>query len=366
MVWVLLGCGPERVDEIRIGFLPTTHGQFREAGEAMVRAAELAIQQANDQGGVVIDGRPHRVTLVTESLSAVPEESARGVQTLVNHGNVAAIVGPSLSEIAVTAAAYANQSGVPMVSPGASHPDVTTDKPFVFRVVSVDPVQGRAMGKFAREDLGAVRAAVLFDVTQGYNRDIAAVFREAFEARGGTVVAFEAYTAGQEDFGAQLTTILLARPDVLYLPNYPDDVRRQVRQARIVGLEAILLGSGAWSLLVLDGGERFDGSYFSSNWNLDVDRSESRAFVEAYRDMFVQDPATLAALAYDAFGLILHALSETGSVDGDRLRVALQTLRGYPGVTGSISYEGSGDPIKPTMIISVQGGRPLFHKWIVQ
>ena len=207
---------------------------------------------------------------------------------------------------------------------------------------------------------------MLFDVTQGYNRDIAAVFREAFEARGGTVVAFEAYTAGQEDFGAQLTTILLARPDVLYLPNYPDDVRRQVRQARIVGLEAILLGSGAWSLLVLDGGERFDGSYFSSNWNLDVDRSESRAFVEAYRDMFVQDPATLAALAYDAFGLILHALSETGSVDGDRLRVALQTLRGYPGVTGSISYEGSGDPIKPTMILSVQGGRPLFHKWIVQ
>ena len=172
------------MDEVRIGFLPTTQGQFREAGEAMVRAAELAVQQANDGGGIVVDGRPHRVTLVTEVLPAVPEESARGVQTLMNHGNVDAIVGPSLSEIAVTAATYANQSGVPMVSPGASHPDVTADKPFVFRVVSVDPVQGRAMGKFAREDLRAARAAVLFDVTQGYNRDIAAVFRKEFEAQG--------------------------------------------------------------------------------------------------------------------------------------------------------------------------------------
>lgn len=363
---MLLGCGPERVDEIRIGFLPTTHGQFREAGEAMVRAAEIAIQQVNDAGGIVVDGRPHRVTLVTEALPAVPEESARGVQTLVNHGNVAAIVGPSLSEIAVTAATYANQSGVPMVSPGASHPDVTADKPFVFRVVSVDPVQARAMGTFAKEDLQAARAAVLFDVTEVYSRDIAAAFRKEFEARGGEVVAFEAYTTGREDFGAQLTTILLARPDVLYLPNYPDDVRRQVFQARTVGVDATFLGSGAWSLLVLDGAEHFDGTYFSSNWNLDIDRAESRAFVEAYREMFTQDPATLAALTYDAFGLILHALRETGSVDGDHLRVALQNVRGYPGVTGSISYEGSGDPIKATVILSVEGGRPLFHKWIVQ
>jgi branched-chain amino acid transport system substrate-binding protein len=363
---VLLGCGQERVDEVRIGFLPTTEGQFRESGEAMVRAAELALQQANDSGGIVVDGRSRRVTLVTESLPAVPEESARGVQTLVNHGNVVAIVGPSLSDIAVTAAVYANQARVPMVSPGASHPDVTADKPFVFRVTSADPVQPRAMGKFAREDLQASRAAVLFEVTQVYNRGIASVFREEFETRGGEVVAFEAYEAGREDFGAQLTTILLARPDVLYLPNYPDDVRRQVRQARLVGMEATLLGSGAWSLLVLDGADHFDGAYFSSSWNLDIDRSESRAFVETYRTTFAQDPATLAALTYDAFGLILSALRETGSVDGERLRVALQNMRGYPGVTGSISCEGSGNPVKATAILRVEGGRPRFHRWIAR
>lgn len=332
----------------------------------MVHAAELAVEQANAAGGIVVDGRPRRVTLVTELLSPVPEESARGVQTLVNQGNVVAIVGPSLSDLAVTAAVYANQSGVPMVSPGASHPDVTADKPFVFRVTSADPVQPRAMGKFAREDLQASRAAVLFEVTQVYSRDIASLFREEFESRGGEVVAFEAYASGREDFGAQLTTILLARPDVLYLPNYPDDVRRQVRQARMLGLEATLLGSGAWSLLVLDDAHHFDGAFFSSSWNKDVDRSESRVFVETYRTTFAQDPATLAALTYDAFGLIFSALRETGSVDGDELRVALQNLRGYSGVTGSISYEGSGDPVKATAILSIEGGRPRFHRWIMR
>ena len=40
----------------------------------------------------------------------------------------------------------------------------------------------------------------------------------------GSVVAFETYTTGDRDFSAQLTKIKAAKPAVLFLPAYYNDV----------------------------------------------------------------------------------------------------------------------------------------------
>jgi branched-chain amino acid transport system substrate-binding protein len=365
VVWAALACGRGTPAVIQIGFLPTTRGEFKGSGDAVMRAAELAVHGINEGGGITLAGGTARVELVTSDLPDVPEEAAAAVQRLVNQGNVVAIVGPSLSDLARPAAAYADQSHVPMITPGASHPDVTADRSYVFRVVAVDEVHGGAMGRFAREGLHAQRAAVLFDVTQAYSRSIAGEFREEFERRHGVVVAFEAYAEGRQDFGSQLTTILLARPDVVYLPNYPGDVRRQVVQARTLGVTATLLGPGSWSMLAPSGyGEAFEGSYFTSVWHHEVDTPASRTFVALYRDRFHADPPTLAAVTYDAFGLLFQALSQATSLSGPDVRDALARVQGYEGVTGSISYVNGGNPVKATAIVQIRDGQAHFYRWI--
>src|SRR5205085_396427 len=80
----------------------------------------------------------------------------------------------------------------------------------------LDDLQGRILARFARETLHARRAAVLYDISTAYSRDIAERFRAEFAALGGTVAAFETYTADQAtQFGPQLRRVAAAAPHVL-------------------------------------------------------------------------------------------------------------------------------------------------------
>ena len=69
------------------------------------------------------------------------------------------------------AANVAEQARVPLISPTSTNPQTTEDKTYVFRVSFIDTFQGRVMAQFAAEDLGAQRAAVLYDIASEYNQN---------------------------------------------------------------------------------------------------------------------------------------------------------------------------------------------------
>lgn len=349
---------------LSIGLLPTRTSEFEASGRAVVNAAQLAVDHANERG-LDIDGVALTAELVIVEAPPQPEVALRAARQLINGDQVSAIIGPNLSAIAIPVAGAADGSGVPMVSPGASHPDVTRGRPSVFRVAAVDRVQGRAMARFAREELDATRAAVLFDRAADYNRDMAEAFREAFEVHGGRLTQFESYVTGETDFAAQLEAIRLARADVVYLPNYPADIRSQLRQMQAMGIEAVALGPGSWSLASFDqDAELFEGHFHSSNWNHDVDGERSQAFVRAYRASYGDLPITVAALTYDAIGILIAAALRADSADSGPLREAIAETRDYEGVTGQLSFDDQGDPIKATAIVQIRDGTPRFRLWI--
>ncbi len=251
-----------------------------------------------------------------------------------------------------------------MISPTATHPDVTAGKQFVFRVAYVDDMQGRVMARFAREELEAESAAVLYDVASAYNRSFAEVFRQGFESRGGRVVSFTSYTTGRGDFRPLLAVIRDSAPDVLVLPNYPTEVTSQVEQARELGLVATLLGGDAWDARLFAGHRDFEGAFYVDSWHPEVDSDESRAFVGAYRARYGSIPSSAAALTYDALGLLFRAIEEQDRLDGETLRRGLVSREVYQGVTGPISFPSGGDPDKSAVIVKISGGRARFHRKI--
>jgi branched-chain amino acid transport system substrate-binding protein len=64
----------------------------------------------------------------------------------------------------------------------------------------------------------------LYDVASEYNKGIAEVYKATLEAAGITLAAFESYTSGDKDFSAQITKIVQAGADSLFLPNYYSEV----------------------------------------------------------------------------------------------------------------------------------------------
>ncbi len=361
----LAGCTqqPDQQPEIRIGVLPdmSTAG-----GPPTVNGARLAAQRINDAGGLDIGGQKHKVVLIIEDTQNRPAEAVDAARRLISQQNVVALVGPNISRNAIPVAGVAENARIPMISPGSSNPETTAGKAYVFRVAFIDPFQGRVMARFAIEELGAATAAVLYDVANVSTRSIAEVFQAVFEEEGGQVLAFESYTTGDEDFDGPLARIRAGQPDVLFLPNYTNDVIVQGQQARQMGIEAVILGSdGAASQRLINHPE-LEGAYLSDHGHLDMAEAndEMRAFVAAYRQAYDEDPViSMAPLTYDAFALLFEAIARGGKADPESIRQGLSNIAGYRGLTGTITYRGTeGDPPKSVVILQVKPGRTRFHK----
>jgi branched-chain amino acid transport system substrate-binding protein len=69
-------------------------------------------------------------------------------------------------------------------------------------------------------------------------------------------------------------------------------------------------------------------------------------------------PDDVAALTYDAFGLLWQAIKSAGSIDRQAVRDALAKVPRYDGVTGPMQFkEGSGDPVKGAVILQIKEGK---------
>lgn len=348
------GLAPDQ--ELRIGLLIP---QSAVASLAVSRdAAKAFVARVNAEGGLDVAGRRLKVRLLVEDTGGQVERVMTAAARLIRQERVSALVGPYYSRAALPVADVAEQSHVPMVSPSASNPLLTLDRKYIFRVCMVDTVQGRIMARFAHDDLGLRRAAVLFDEADAYPRGLAGLFCDSFSRLGGQALAREAYATGATDFTAQLARIRASGAQVLFLPNFPADVVRQMTQARVAGFTGVFLGGDSWdvdqSVHVLPQAE---GAFFSSDYAGPSLAGQALQEAERYRKELGVPLDKNAALTLDALGVILAAAKAAGSVDPVSLREGIASLRGYHGITGTLSFGRGGDAQRSAHILAIQGGQ---------
>jgi branched-chain amino acid transport system substrate-binding protein len=176
------------------------------------------------------------------------------------------------------------------------------------------------------------------------------------------VVAEQKYSEGDSDFSAQLTAIRPLAPDVLVVPGYYTDAGLIARQAKTLGLRAILLGGDGWDSPKLTeiGGDAIEGAYFSNHYSVDDPSPAVRRFVAAYRKKYGVDPDSIAALSYDATRLLADAIRRAGSTEGKRVRDALADTKDFAAVSGSVTMDADRNPIKPAVVLKVERGRFRF------
>ncbi len=358
--------GAGQANTIKVGVVAELTGDIPAVGASCKNAAEMAVQEINDAGGLDVGGTKYKVELFIEDNAGKADQSASAAQKLITQQNVVAIIGPNASRYAIPASEIAESSKVVLVSPWSTNPKTTLNakddspKKYVFRAAFIDPFQGRVVAKFALDNLKATKAAVLYDVASDYNKGIAEFFKQTYEESGGTVVAFETYTTGDKDFSAQLTKIKEAAPEVIFLPNYYSEVPLQVQQAHRLGIDVPFLGSDSWGsaeLISLCGAD-CEGYYFSTHYAADAATPVATKFIDAYKAKYGATPDDVAALTFDSFGLLWQALQSAGKVDREAVREAMAKIPSYEGVTGNMAFvEGSGDPVKSAVILQVKGDK---------
>jgi branched-chain amino acid transport system substrate-binding protein len=245
-----------------------------------------------------------------------------------------------------------------MVSPSSTNPKVTEGREFVFRVCFLDPFQGYVMAKFATDPkeakgLGVKKLAILFDQRQAYSKGLAGDFEAALLKLGGTVVAKESYSGGDQDFSAQLTRIKAAGAEALWLPGYYTDVANIARQVRAIGISAPLLGGDGWESVTEIGGATLDGAYYSNHYSTDDPRPEVQGFVTKYKAKHGRTPDSLAALGYDAMMLIRDAANRATAVERKPLRDAIAQTKDFQGVAGKITIDEQRNARKPAVVLKI-------------
>ena len=354
--------------DVKIGVIAELTGDIPAVGDSCKKAAELAVSEINDAGGVEVAGIRHLLRLVIEDSQGAGEPAAEAARRLIGEEKVLAIVGPNASLGAVPAAQAASEGKTLLVSPWATAPRVTVDdtgKPrtWVYRACFPDAFQGKALAKFASGYVQAKKVAVLYNPASEAPRSQAELLKKEFEARGGQVVAFETYAAHDADLSAQMKRIAEAAPDLVYLPTYYVEVPEQVKQARAAGIKAPFLGSDSWgNPELLKSAAEIEGAFFCAHYNPDAMEDKVGIFRAAFERRYAKEvPDDVAALTYDTMQLLKTALESAEDVNRDALREAFSKITSYDGVTGRILYKGgSPDPLKSVVLKQFKGGKATF------
>ena len=358
---------------IKVGINAPITGDIPKVGEGTKFAAQMWLEDVMAAGGLEVGGKKYPVELVIEDNEAKAESAVTANTKMITQDEVLVIVGPQSSKQAIPAGDVANNYATPMITPWSTNPDATKDRPFVFRGCFLDPFQGPVLANFITEEFGFTKAAVLYDVASDYPKGLAEFFREAWEkVHGpGSVVAFESFTTKDADFSSQLTKIIQSGAEVLFTPQYYNEVALIVQQAHELGWDKPIVGSDSWGsaeTVELCGKDCY-GLFFSTHYAAAGATGATKEFIDRYQQKYGYVPDDVAALTWDSLGIVQTAIQSLDQLSGDlekdrkAVRDAMAQVKEFDGITGKMTFTEEGDPIKCAVIVKISDqGEYTYYK----
>lgn len=353
--FALAGCTKKTAstDEILVGQFGSMTGGEATFGQSTDKGIRLAVDAKNAAGGI----KGKKIKLITLDNQGKPEEAAAVVKKLITQDKVVAILGEVASTRSLAAAPIAQQYKIPMVSPSSTNPKVTQVGDYIFRVCFIDPFQGSVMAKFTHDNLKLAKVAVLKDLKSDYSLGLSEFFINKFRDLGGKIVAEQTFQTGDSDFKAQLTQIRSSAPDAIFIPAYYTEVGLIARQARQLGIKAILLGGDGWDSpkLFEIGQQAIDGGYFSNHYATESTNPATLDFIKNFKAKYSETPDGLAAAGYDAAMVLISAMERAEALEPTKIRDELAKTAGFDGATGKITINKDRNADKDAFIVKVEG-----------
>lgn len=343
-----LGCAVIGKDQtIKVGFAGPMTGDYSQFGVDMSNAMKLAVADFGDVQG-------WKVEMAIEDDGGGAEGGAAVANKLVSDATFVAMAGHAFSGATAAAMPIYEKAGVPMMSPSATNPDLTTTGSKVFnRNAFTDTEQGIGAAKYLFEKLGIKKLALMHDGTD-YGQGLANVVKENFVSLGGEALAFEAVTPGESDYSAPLAAVAAMGPEALYFGGYNAEASVLVNQMAQAGLSGVVFfgGDGIYGKDFLSKvGDNGEGVYSATLVPPGTD--PILKFNEAYLEAYGTEAGVLSAYtwnSYDAVGGLIKAINSVAIVEGDTLYIprgafveAVRTMKEYQGIAGVITCKENGE-----------------------
>ncbi len=351
---------------ITIGVNLELSGRLVALGTPELEGVRAALEQQSE-----VLGRPVELSVCDNQ--STPEGSIACANRFVDEG-VVAVIGTGGSSQAIPAAEVLQEAGIVQITPSSTNNATTQIGDYIFRMAYNDEFQGEVAAGYAAEEVGAERVAIVRQQDDDYSFGLAGFFQENFEGMGGETLVVDV-VANQVDFASQINEIRQFNPDAIYAPIFCSEAAPFVVQLRQQGFtDTPLIGADASDdPQCVDGaGEAINGWTFTAFAIPEQLTGEAAQRAEEFQTFFGESQPdgtfngfTLAGA--DSYNVLAEAMSQAGEVDAEAVRDALQSLSDFPGVTGSITYDGTdGTPADRVMGFftyedATYPGEPLFN-----
>jgi len=346
---------------LKIGGIGPTTGGAAVYGQAVMNAANLAVEEINAAGG--INGM--QVAFQFEDDEHDAEKSVNAYNTLKDWG-MQMLMGTVTSTPCTAVVAKTAEDNMFQLTPSGSAVE-SIAQPNAFRICFSDPNQGAASAQYIGENKVATKVAVIYDSSDVYSTGIYEKFAAEAANQGIEIVAAEAFTADSKtDFSVQLQKANEAGAELVFLPIYYTEASIILTQASTMNFDPIFFGcDGLDGILAV---ENFDtalaeGVMLLTPFAADADDAATKSFVSTYQEKFGEIPNQFAADAYDAIYTIKAAAEKAGITadmsvsDMCEAMKAAMTQITVDGLTGTgITWSEDGEPSKSPKAVVITDG----------
>ena len=370
MMLILSGCSTfdsfnqEFVDKsdnasevVSIGVFEPLTGSDKTGAESEIRGIELAHSMYP-----TIDGK--KVELIYADNRSDINVAETAITDLIEQ-RPKLILGSYGDTNSLVASEYIDRAQIPSIAVTNTNPLITSTSDYYFRICFVDTYQGTAFAKYVYYAKKAEKAAVMVDQSSEQYAAIAQKFVSVFTALSDSdefaaeTVTFE---SGGKDYSEELEKIRKLDVRYVFLPASQEDAEVIVSQAYAKKLDVEFLGVDSWNPDELVSSI---GSVSASRVSLvkvsDIelaysDSTQVQDFLECYASMYgdAQAPDSAVALGFDAYMLAIKAIGEAGSdSSGTEIKDAVLAQKDFQGVSGTFSFDKSGNPQKSVTIYTI-------------
>ncbi len=334
-------------NEIKIGAIAPFTGSFALQGERIRNGMDLAKEE------ILRDDNTKSINIIYED-ACLPKDAVPAFRKLITADSIS-ILGGSFCLIGfVPLITIAEENNI-IIFNTAANPDMVLNNSAVFSTNIAIRDDAQNLARFARENLSAKSAAIIYYVTP-FGQDYSKHFDLYFKEFGGNVVSNEQTDLSATDFRTELTKMKKSNPDVIFVVHLANPLGTLLKQARELGITSTIISmSEAEDPNVLStAGNAADGFIISSSEPA-IKTEKVKQFEEDYKKKFNTLPDVLAANAYDALKIQI-SVYETCKGETSCMKNELHKIKDYDGASGKITINPDGSTNKPFIIKIVRNG----------
>lgn len=337
---------PSVASPVKIAIVGPFSGRSAEAGERVGSAVRIAVEEANEAGGLF--GKPIEIAIGDDE--GQPEKSTIVAQRLIDDASVLGVIGPMNSGAALAAGPLYNRARLPFLTPTATNPRITEQGWAVaFRVAGRDDNEGPAAAMFIADDLKPKKVLAISDKTAFQAGIVQEVARKLKER--GVEVIIEEVNDQDRDLAPLVTRIKSSGADVVYLGMVAAQASLLLKQSAQAGVTFKAVGNGSArerELFIKASTGNAEGVYITYNARDPRTVPEAKAFIEKFEKRINKSVSAYEPQAYDATKILIKAIQKAGVKDGKVARAdvvaAIKAERDYPAIMGvKVTFDAKGD-----------------------